>query len=124
MPPPNPRIRQFSTRRAAPRLKVMPIPPDPAPSIDRPRRVATTPFVLTRTPVAPLGAKIPAVVPVQSIVIDLLMLRFPKSPASTQLISPPASVTPIANAKVRHGAARVHVPESLPVPDTNVRGAD
>ena len=72
------------------------------------------------------AATIPPNVPVQSIVIDLVIVRVPKPPGSIQLISPLVSVTEIAAAKVLHGAVRLHpftVLLSSPTPDTQVRVA-
>ena len=48
--PPIPEMRQSSICKALPLLNCTPIAPIPAPSIDRPRRVTSTPAVLIRTP--------------------------------------------------------------------------
>src|ERR1700709_845765 len=84
--------------------------------------------VAVRLMVMPLtaAATIPPNVPVQSIVIDLVIVRVPKPPGSVQLISPLVSVTEIAAAKVLHVAVRLHPNEVLlssPTPDTQVRVA-
>ncbi len=50
----------------------------------------------------------PPSVPVQSMVIDLVMVTAPKPAGSRQLISPPAAVLEIAPAKVLQGAVRLH----------------
>src|SRR5258708_4823022 len=76
-------------------------------------------------PLAP-ATTIPPNVPLQSIVIDLLIVRLPKPPGSIQLISPLVSVWEIAAAKVLQGAERLHPNEVLlssPTPDTQVRVA-
>src|SRR4051794_26990744 len=59
--------------------------------------------------------------PAQSMVIDCEMVRPPKAPESTQLISPLGSVASCAAWKVAHGAARVQAAPP-PLPDTQVRG--
>src|SRR6266702_890907 len=59
----------------------------------------------------------------QATVIALVMVRVPKPPESTQLISPPALVAAMAAAKVLQGAARLQVGlRSSPTPETQVRG--
>ena len=77
---------------------------------------------LTMTPVVPELRMLPSV-PVQSRVIDLVMVTAPKPPGSSQLISPPASVFEIAPANVLHGAVRLQGLASSPTPDTHVRVA-
>ncbi len=62
---------------------------------------------LTFTPLVAEFRILP-IVPVQSMVIDLVMVTAPKPPGSRQLISPPAAVLEIAPAKVLHGAVRLH----------------
>src|SRR3954451_4165665 len=69
------------------------------------------------------AARIDPNVPVQSIVMDLVIVRLPKPPESAQLISPLVSVTAIAAAKVLHGEARLQGFRSSPVPETQVRVA-
>src|SRR5688500_16605751 len=88
--------------------------------MDRPRRTTLIPAALTITPDVP-AAKIDPYVPVQSMVIDLVMVTAPNPPGSRQLISPPAAVLLIAPAKVLHGAVRLHGLASSPTPDTQVR---
>src|SRR5947208_2071638 len=67
--------------------------------------------------------KIPANVPVQSMVIDFAIVNPPppKSPASRQLIRPPALVFARAPLNVRHGAPIVHALASLPARETQDR---
>ena len=65
----------------------------------------------------------PPVTPVQSIVIDLVMVTAPNPPGSRQSISPPAAVFEMAPAKVLQGAVRLHGLTSSPTPDTQVRVA-
>src|SRR5437762_429011 len=79
-------------------------------------------------PMAPLPKKAPptpANVPVQSIVIDCVIVNPlpppPKSPASRQLIRPPALVFARAPLNVRHGAPIVHALASLPARETQDR---
>src|SRR3954466_1398813 len=60
-------------------------------------------------------------VPLQSIVIDLVIVKVPNPPGSRQSISPPAAVLEIAPAKVLHGAVRLHGLTSSPTPETQVR---
>src|SRR3954462_13277867 len=64
-----------------------------------------------------------AKVPVQSMVIDFVMVTAPNPPGSRQLISPPAAVLEIAPAKVLHGAVREQGLTSSPTPETQVRVA-
>jgi hypothetical protein len=52
-----------------------------------------------------------------------LIVKVPNPPASTQSISPPATVFDSAVEKVAQGALRVHALASLPVPETHVRVA-
>src|SRR5437879_3686667 len=65
----------------------------------------------------------PAVPAAQEMVSELLMMSGPKSPASRQLISPPAAVFERAPAKVLQGAVRLQGLASSPVPDTQVRAS-
>jgi hypothetical protein len=68
---------------------------------------------------------IPAVpAPSLATVSAVVMVKGPKSPPSNTSISPPAEVLEYAPANVEHGDARVHGLASLPVPETQVRGAD
>src|SRR5262249_42726065 len=71
---------------------------------------------------AKLG-KTPAKVPVQSMVIDFVIETPPppKSPASRQLMKPPAFVLARAPLNVRHGAPSVHALASFPVRETQDR---
>jgi hypothetical protein len=68
-------------------------------------------------------ARIDPKVPVQSIVIDLVMVTAPNPPGSMQSISPLAAVFEIAPAKVLQGAVRLHGLASSPTPETHVRVA-
>jgi len=71
----------------------------------------------------PPSPRMPAVPTSQATVIALVMVRVPKPPESTQLISPPALVAAMAAAKVLQGAARLQVGlRSSPTPETQVRG--
>jgi hypothetical protein len=74
------------------------------------------------TPLVPLLRTEP-IVPVQSIVTDLVMVTAPKPPGSRQLISPFTAVLEIAPAKVLQGAVRLHGLASSPTPETQVRVA-
>ncbi len=78
--------------------------------------------ILMTTPVVPL-ARIEPSVPVQSRVMDLVMVMVPKPPGSRQSISPLMNVFEIAPAKVLQGAVRLHGLRSLPTPETQVRTA-
>src|SRR5262245_47333562 len=99
----------------------MRIPARPAlpPSIVSPRRRTTTgagsgDWMKTPPNVFP---RIVAPVATQSIVIDLVMLTGPYSPASGHVRTPRGAVVSCAAWNVAHGAVRVQsVP--LPVPDT------
>src|SRR5687767_6864586 len=68
-------------------------------------------------------ARVPANVPLPSMVIDLVIVRVPKLPGSITLISPFIAVFANAPAKVRQGAVRLHGSASLPTPETHVRVA-
>jgi len=72
-----------------------------------------------------LAARMPAVPAAQEIVIEKVMVTWPKSPASMQLISPPAAVLLPARApwKVRHGAVRLQGLALSPALETQVRWA-
>src|ERR1700754_3075179 len=78
--------------------------------------------MLMLKPLVPLASTDP-IVPVQSIVMDLVMVKVPKPPGSRQSISPLINVFEIAPAKVLHGAVRLHGSASLPTPETKVRVA-
>src|SRR5213595_729349 len=94
-----------------------------APLIERPRRVTTLVLsALMMTPVVS-EARIPAKVPVPSIVIDLVIVTAPKPPGSRASISPQSAVLEIAPAKVLQGAVRLQGLASSPTPDTHVRVA-
>src|SRR5262249_20148564 len=76
------------------------------------------------TPLAPLGARSPANVPVQSMVIDFVIETVappPKSPASRQLMRPPGLVFARAPPNVRHGAVTVQPLVSSPERETQDR---
>src|SRR5262249_22982630 len=111
-----------------PLAKLMPTRPVPAPLMARPRTFTTmVPGVavalsLMFIPLVPDDRMEPNV-PLQSRVIDLVMVTEPKPPGSRQLISPPAAVFEIAPAKVLHGAVRLHGLTSSPTPDIQVRVA-
>src|SRR5881227_4126217 len=94
-----------------------------APLIERPRRVTTLVLsALIMTPVVS-EARIPARVPVPSMVIDLVIVTAPKPPGSRASISPQSAVLEIAPAKVLQGAVRLQGLASSPTPDTQVRVA-
>src|SRR5262245_24732214 len=59
----------------------------------------------------------------ERIVTDLVIVRAPKPPGSSALISPAGAVFEIAPAKVLQGAVREHGLASSPTPDTHVRVA-
>ena len=104
-------------------------PPDEAvpdsPLIDMLRSLTTTPGGEAAEMVKPLvsAARVCPNVPLQSMVIDLVIVSAPKPPGSRQLISPPAAVLEIAPAKVLHGAVRLQGNTSSPTPETHVRFA-
>src|SRR5205814_8608769 len=101
----------------------MPRMPLQAPLLETPRMVITSvPAALTMTPVV-RDARIPANVPVPSMVIDLVIVIAPKPPGSSTEISPQAAVFEIAPAKVLQGAVRLHGFASSPTPETQVRVA-
>ena len=101
----------------------MPLRPVQAPLIDSPRRVITSVSrALMITPLVP-EARIPARVPVPSMVMDLVIVTAPKPPGSRASISPQAAVFEIAPAKVLQGAVRLQGLASSPTPDTHVRVA-
>src|SRR5262249_49839671 len=109
-------------------VRVPTVPDAPVPLMLMPRRrtervgsFAPT-GMLTVTPIVPL-ARIDPYVPVQSIVMDLVMVTVPKPPGSRQLISPLMNVLLMAPAKVLQGAVRLQGSASLPTPDTKVRVA-
>src|SRR5438270_1385051 len=94
-----------------------------APLIERPRSVITLVLsALIMTPVVS-EARIPARVPVPSMVIDLVIVTAPKPPGSRASISPQSAVLEIAPAKVLQGAVRLQGLASSPTPDTQVREA-
>src|SRR5947209_20157401 len=104
-------------------MKLMPRTPEQAPLIESPRSVTTLSVAaVTTTPVVP-AAKIDAIVPVPSIVMDLVMVTAPKPPGSRASISPQSAVFELAPAKVLQGAVRLHGLTSSPTPDTQVRVA-
>src|SRR5215813_340973 len=118
----NPKMLHFSTCRDAPWMKLMPISPLPTPSISSPRRMTLAPAPLTMMPLV-RGARTPAIVLVQSMVIDLVMVTAPNPPESRQLMMPLTAVLEIAPANVLHGAVRLHGLASSPTPETQVRVA-
>src|SRR5262249_54068223 len=67
--------------------------------------------------------RLPPKVPVQSRVIDFVMVTPPKPPGSRQLMMPPVRVLAIAPANVLHGAVRLHGLASSPTPEIQVRVA-
>src|ERR1700709_2166466 len=129
----------FSTMSEAPDRKLIPTSPDPglpcafcaalpAPLIVSPRRMTLIEFgnplpesLMLKPWVA--DARTEPNVPLQSIVIDLVIVSVPKPPGSRQSISPPAAVLEIAPAKVLQGAVRLHGLTSSPTPETHVRVA-
>src|SRR4026207_1419562 len=68
-------------------------------------------------------ARIEAIVPVPSSVIDLVIVTAPKPPGSRASISPQAAVFEMAPAQVLQGAVRLQGLASSPTPDTHVREA-
>src|SRR4029453_7793664 len=101
----------------------MPRMPLQAPFMERPRIVITLSVgALTIIPVV-REARIPARVPVPSIVIDLVIVTAPKPPGSRASISPQSAVLEIAPAKVLQGAVRLQGLASSPTPHTQARVA-
>src|SRR5262245_11336404 len=99
-----PEIRQSSIYSALPSTNWTPNVPAPTTlSIDRPRRVRSIPGVAIATPKEAPATIIAALVPVQSMVIDLEITTWPKLAASTHLMMPPAEVASWATTKVAHG---------------------
>src|ERR1700682_95628 len=124
--PENLKITQSSMLTAFGMLPTILIPfkPVQAPSIVKPLIVTTSVVAATLMTMALTPAeRIPASVPVPSIVIDLVMVTAPKPPGSRTLISPQAAVLEIAPANVLQGAVRLHGLASSPTPDTQVRVA-
>src|SRR5215212_10927756 len=101
----------------------MPRMPLQNPLIEIPRIVITS--VAAAFTVIPVTseARIDAIVPVPSRVIDLVIVTAPKPPGSNASISPQAAVFEIAPAQVLHGAVRLHGLASSPTPETHVRDA-
>src|SRR6187551_2175844 len=108
----------------------MPLRPasDPPPSMVIPRsKTSIVPGVavaesFTLTPLVPELRMLPSV-PVQSMVIDLVIVTAPNPPGSKQLISPLFAVLLIAPANVLQGAVRLQGLASSPTPETHVRVA-
>src|SRR5204862_26658 len=101
----------------------MPRMPLQAPFMETPRMVITSVAVaLTMTAVV-RDARIPAKVPVPSMVIDLVIVTAPKPPGSSTEISPQAAVFEIAPAKVLQGAVRLQGFASSPTTETQLRVA-
>src|SRR5215207_1697679 len=93
------------------------------PLMEIPRIVITSvEAALTVIPVV-REARIDAIVPVPSSVIDLVIVTAPKPPGSRASISPQAAVFEIAPAHVLQGAVRLQGFASSPTPDTHVREA-
>src|SRR5438034_1549831 len=76
-------------------------------------------IVMPLVPVARMEPK----VPVQSIVMDFVMVMPPNPPGSRQSISPLVAVLEMAPAKVLQGAVRLQGLTSSPTPETQVRVA-
>src|ERR1700674_33532 len=95
--------------------------PLPSPSMSSPSSTTlSVAAALIVIPFVPADTSLPPSIESQRIVIDLVMVTGPKSPALTQLISPRATVIPWANWNVRQGNATVQGLPSLPVPETQV----
>src|SRR6266566_8124380 len=94
-----------------------------APLMEIPRSVITS--VLAALMITPVvrEARIEAIVPVPSSVIDLVIVTAPKPPGSNASISPQAAVLEMAPAQVLQGAVRLQGLASSPTPDTQVRVA-
>src|SRR5919106_1536554 len=101
----------------------MPRRPLHEPFMDIPRIVITS--VAAALMVIPVvrDARIEAIVPVPSSVIDLVIVTAPKPPGSRASISPQAAVFEMAPAQVLQGAVRLQGLTSSPTPDTHVREA-
>src|SRR3954451_6721932 len=77
---------------------------------------------LMMTPWTPEERTLPSV-PVQSMVIDFVIVTAPNPPGSRQLMMPGLAVFEIAPANVLHGAVRLQGLASSPTPETQVRVA-
>src|SRR4051794_41112745 len=77
---------------------------------------------LMMTPCTPEESTLPSV-PVQSIVIDFVIVTAPNPPGSRQLMMPGLAVFEIAPANVLQGAVRLQGFASSPTPETHVRVA-
>src|SRR5947208_3584172 len=119
----NPAISQFSMTRTLPERNRTPLVPVPRPLRERFRKTTTSfgPAFTTIPLLAP--ARIEARGPWPSIVIAVVIVTDPKSPAPLTSISPPAAVRVRAALKVRHAKLWEHGFESSPSPDTQVREA-
>src|ERR1043166_8449192 len=106
-------------------VMLMPFVPSvvPAPLMSMLRRT-TVELVrpLTMTPWTPEERMLPSV-PMQSIVIDFVIVTAPNPPGSRQLMRPGVAGFGLAPANVLHGAVRLHGLASSPTPDTHVRVA-
>jgi hypothetical protein len=114
----------FSTNTFAAFVILIPVTPGvvPPPLMLSDLRLTVAFGALTIIPVV-LLAKIEPCVPVQSSVIDFMIVTAPKPPGSRQLISPRVAVFDIAPANVLHGAVRLHGFTSSPTPEIHVRVA-
>src|SRR5258705_5178327 len=101
----------------------MPRIPLQAPLIVNPLIVITSVAVALMMMPVVSEARMPASVPVPSMVIDLVMVTAPKPPGSNASISPQFAVLEMAPANVLQGAVRLHGLASSPTPDTQVRVA-
>src|ERR671919_3122431 len=102
---------------------LMPLRPLQKPFIEMPRIVITSvDWALIVIPVT-REARIEAIVPVPSSVIDLVIVTAPKPPGSRASISPQAAVFEMAPAHVLQGAVRLHGLASSPTPEIHVREA-
>src|SRR2546423_793584 len=95
----------------------------PAPLMSMPRRTTFDVLrALMMTPCTPEERTLP-IVPVQSMVIDFVIVTAPNPPGSRQLMMPGLAVFEMAPANVLHGAVRLHGLASSPTPETHVRVA-
>src|SRR5215469_5835068 len=122
----NPKITQFSTFRALPPRKRMPLNPA-LPEFKSPLirmlRMVTTSLAPAKTtiPLVPETRVEATWPPPPSRVMDFVMVSAPKPPGSRASISPPGAVLEMAPAQVLQGAVRLQGLASSPTPETQVR---
>src|SRR6185437_12901795 len=116
-----PKISQFSTLRALPARKRIPLMPVPMPLMRRLRRMTVSLGpACTTIPLVPATRTEATWPPPPSMVIPLVMVTAPYPAGSRASISPPAAVLEMAPANVLHGAVRLQGLASSPTPETQV----